>query len=152
MVRAVRPGGRIILEDDPHDIHRMWPEPAGFSRIWSAYLRTYDRLGCDPYIGHRLVSLLVQAGAIPRRTHWLFFGACAGQPDLLAAYTDNLIRILEGARHLILSLGELDSIAFDDCLKALRDWTHRPDAAYWYAFSWAEGYRKDEGGRMKDEG
>src|SRR4051812_44290168 len=27
MVRAVRPGGRIILEDDPHDTLRLWPDP-----------------------------------------------------------------------------------------------------------------------------
>ncbi len=81
MVRAVRPGGRIILEDDAHDIHRLWPEPSGFGRLWSAYLRTYERVGNDACVGHRLVSLLLQAEAIPRRNTWLFFGACAGSPN-----------------------------------------------------------------------
>src|SRR5262249_2100513 len=55
MIRAVRPGGRIILEDDAHDTHCLWPEPPGFGRLWSAYLRTYDRLGNDPFVGRRLV-------------------------------------------------------------------------------------------------
>jgi SAM-dependent methyltransferase len=143
MVRSVRPGGRIILEDDAHNTHRLWPEPPGFSRLWAAYLRTYDRVGNDPFVGHRLVSLLVQAGALPRRNTWLFFGACAGQPELLAAYVDNLVRVIDGVRELILSLGEIEPIAFDSCLESIRDWGQRPDAAYWYAVSWAEGRRPE---------
>lgn len=141
MVRAVRPGGRIILEDDAHDTHRLWPEPPGFGRLWSAYLRTYDRLGNDPFVGARLVSLLVEAGAVPRRNTWLFFGACAGQAELLAAYVDNLVRIMQGVRDPILRLGEFEPASFDQALQAIRDWGRRPDAAYWYAVSWAEGQR-----------
>jgi ubiquinone/menaquinone biosynthesis C-methylase UbiE len=145
MVRAVRPGGRIILEDDAHETHRLWPEPPGFDRLWSAYLRTYDRLGNDPFVGPRLVSLLVQAGARPRRNTFLFFGACAGQPELLAAYVDNLIRIMQGAREPILSLGEFEATSFDQALAAVREWGTRPDAAYWHAISWAEGERPAAG-------
>src|SRR5947199_5955111 len=52
MLRAVRPGGRIILEDDPHDTLRLWPDPPGFSRLWTTYMRTYDRLGHDPFTDH----------------------------------------------------------------------------------------------------
>jgi SAM-dependent methyltransferase len=141
MVRAVGPGGRIILEDDAHDTHRLWPEPPGFGRLWAAYLRTYDRLGNDPFVGARLVSLLVEAGALPQRNTWLFFGACAGQPELLAAYVDNLVRIMQGVREPILQLGEFEPVSFDQALAAIRDWGRRPDAAYWYAISWAEGRR-----------
>jgi SAM-dependent methyltransferase len=141
MVQAVRPGGRIVLEDDPHDTLRLWPDPPGFSKLWAAYQRTYDRVGNDPLVGHRLVALLVEAGAKPTRNAWPFFGACAGQPELLAGYVENLARILEGVRDPILSLGEFDSEYFDGCLAALRNWANRPDAAFWYAVSWAEGRR-----------
>lgn len=141
MVGAARPGGRIILSDDTHDTHRLWPEPPGLGRLWEAYLRTYDRVGNDPLVGHRLVSLLVQAGAMPVRNTWLFFGACAGQAELLAAYVENLVRILEGVREPILALGEFDPVSFNDCLDAIRNWGQRPDAAYWYAIAWAEGIR-----------
>jgi SAM-dependent methyltransferase len=141
MVRAVRPGGRVILQDDGHDTLRLWPEPAGFGRLWQAYQRTYDRVGNDPVVGHRLVSLLAQAGAAPRRNTWLFFGACAGQPDLFGAYVDNLVRILQGVREPILGLGEFEPASLDECLGAIRRWGGRPDAALWYAVSWAEGRR-----------
>jgi len=141
MVRAVRPGGRIVLEDDPHDTLRLWPDPPGFQHLWQAYMRTYDRLGTDPLTGHRLVAILVQAGAQPTRNAWPFFGACAGQRELLLGHVDNLVRILEGVREPILALGEFEPATFDACMRAIRDWAHRPDAAFWYAVSWAEGRR-----------
>src|SRR5207248_381216 len=72
MVRAVRPGGRIILEDDDHDVLRLWPEPLGVRLLWEAYMRTYDRLGNDPYAGRRLVEWLHRAGAAPVRNTWIF--------------------------------------------------------------------------------
>lgn len=140
MVRAVRPGGRVVLQDDAHDTFRLWPEPPGFGRVWASYLRTYDRVGNDPLIGHRLVALLHQAGAAPVRNTWLFFGSCAGHPDL-GAYVENLIRILAGVREPILAVGEVDAVGFRAALEALRAWGERPDAAMWYAVSWAEGRR-----------
>src|SRR5262245_31819823 len=39
MVRAVRPGGRVVLADDDHDVLRLWPEPPGLREAWQAYLR-----------------------------------------------------------------------------------------------------------------
>jgi ubiquinone/menaquinone biosynthesis C-methylase UbiE len=143
MLRAVKPGGRIIVEDDSHDVMRLWPEPPGFERLWKCYIRTYDRVGNDPFIGHRLVALLQQAGTIPVRNTWLFFGACAGQPEVLRAYVENLARIFEGVREQILALGEVDAAFLDEGLDELRRWSSRPDAAFWYAISWAEGCRPD---------
>ena len=80
MVQAVRPGGRIVLEDDDHDLLRLYPEPPGFAQLWQAYQRSYVHLGNDPTIGRRLVSLLVEAGAAPVRNTFIFFGSCAGEP------------------------------------------------------------------------
>jgi SAM-dependent methyltransferase len=140
MVRAVRPGGRIVLEDDNHDVMRLWPEPPGFGPLWRAYTRAYDRLGNDPYVGHRLVALLHEAGAAPRRNTWIFFGSCAGQPTF-DAYVENTAGLLEGAREAILAGGLFDAACFDAGLAALRDWKRRPDAAMWFALSWAEGAR-----------
>jgi len=141
LVRAVRPGARVVLEDDSHEIFRLWPEPPGFGLLWRCYLRTYDRVGNDPLVGHRLVCLLHQAGAAPQRNTWLFFGACAGQPGLLEACVDNLVGLLQGVRRQILDLGEVEPAFFDGCLAAIRSWGKRPDAALWYGSSWAEGRR-----------
>jgi SAM-dependent methyltransferase len=140
MVRAVRPGGRIVLADDDHDVLRLWPEPPGLDQVWNAYVRTYDRLGNDPYVGRRLVSLLHSAGARPARTAQVYFGSCSGHPSF-PAYVENLARVLEGARAAILETHAVEIGALEDAMAALRDWGRRPDAAIWFSMPLAEGIR-----------
>ena len=82
MVRSVRPGGRVFVSDDDHDNFRPWPEPRGFHALWQAYVRSYERLGNDPYVGRRLVSLLRNAGLTSIRNSCVFFGGCAGTKPL----------------------------------------------------------------------
>jgi len=140
MTRAVRPGGRIVLEDDDHSMLRLWPAPEGFSAAWSAYMASYEKIGCDPIVGRRLVALLAEAGAHPRRNRLLFFGGCAGSADF-PLYVENLAIILEQARGRIVEGGLLDAARFDGAMNAYREWAARPDAAIWYVRNWAEGLR-----------
>jgi SAM-dependent methyltransferase len=140
MVRAVRPGGRVILADDDHDVLRLWPEPPGLMTVWHAYIRTYDRLGNDPFVGRRLVSLLHSAGAKPTRSTLIYFGSCSGT-STFPAFVENLARILDGARDAILETGQVDLDGFDGALAALRAWGERPDAVFWFSMPFAEGVR-----------
>ncbi|HKB08318.1 MAG TPA: methyltransferase domain-containing protein [Candidatus Polarisedimenticolia bacterium] len=141
MTRAVRPGGRIVLEDDDHDVIRLWPEPAGFTPLWRAYMRSFDRLGNDPAVGRRLVQLLYQAGAAPARNTWVFFGSCSGSPDF-KAYVENAVTILRGARGTVVGGGLLPGPEFDQAVAAFDAWKKRRDAAFWFAMAWAEGRRR----------
>ncbi len=142
MVNAVRPGGRIVLEDDDHEVLRLWPEPAGFRELWCAYQRMYDRLGNDPIVGRRLVELLHRAGAKPARSKWLWFGACAGD-GRLGPLTDNMIGLLRGAQRLIVDHGLMPASSVERALAELESWGKRPDAALWFAIAWAEGVRPE---------
>ncbi|HVS18879.1 MAG TPA: methyltransferase domain-containing protein [Planctomycetota bacterium] len=138
MLRAARPGGRIVLADDDHDVLRLHPAAPRVERLWRAYLETYTRAGNDPFVGRRLVELLARAGARPRRNDWLFFGSCVGARDF-DSVLDNLAGILRGARAAIaagLSEGEQDA-----GLDELERWRARDDAAVWFALCWAEGER-----------
>jgi SAM-dependent methyltransferase len=141
MVRAVRVGGRIVLEDDDHDVLRLWPEPPGVHAVWRAYIRSYERNGNDPYVGRRLAALLHEAGAAPVRNAWLFFGGCSGD-DRLELFVNNMAGLLEGARDEILAAGPMSRAEFDAALQALRQWGARPDAGFWFARCWAEGVRR----------
>ncbi|MGH8865429.1 MAG: methyltransferase domain-containing protein [Blastocatellia bacterium] len=143
MVRAVRPGGRIVLEDDDHDLLRLWPEPPGFAALWQAYQRGFEHLGNDPVIGRRLVSLLVEAGADPVRNTFVFFGSCAGEPHF-GHYVENLIGVVNGARATVVDAGLLDGASFDAAIAALHEWSRGAAATLWYAVSWAEGRRTME--------
>jgi ubiquinone/menaquinone biosynthesis C-methylase UbiE len=140
MVRAVRPGGRIVLQDDNHDTMRLYPKADGFERLWKAYMQTYQRLGNDPHVGHRLVSLLCAAGATPRRATWIFYGGCRGNRRF-GAHVETLIGVLESARATIVEAGLLRDDQCAQGIEALRAWGRRPDAAMWFSFSWAEGLR-----------
>lgn len=140
MFAAIRPGGRIVLEDDDHDLLRLWPEPPGVMTLWRAYIRSYERLGNDPFTGRRLVEFLHRAGATPRRTTQIFFGSCAGNPTF-DALVDNLAGFLSGALPTIVSLGLIDDAYADAALRSLGEWRSRPDAAFWYTMSWAEGVK-----------
>ena len=142
MVRAVRPGGRILLMDDDHDVLRLHPEPPGFDSLWRAYCRSYDRLGCDPYVGRRLVALLHAAGARPTRASALFYGGSAGNREFDFA-VENILEIMRGARESILGGSLLGGEELDAAVAALREWRRRPDAACWYRLCWAEGRRPE---------
>ena len=141
MVRAVRPGGRIVLQDDDHDVFRCWPEPPGFTALWRAFQRSYDRLGCDPFIGRRLVSLLHEAGAAPVRSTWIYFGSCAGEAKW-PGFVENIHSQLAGAREAMSAGGLLGAGEIDAALAAFLTWARRPDAAIWYAICLAEGVRR----------
>ena len=140
MARAVRPGGRIVLEDDDHDVLRLWPEPPGVPELWRAYFLTYERRGKNPFVGRHLVSLLHEAGAVPRGNRCLNFGSCAGSPNFDAMIT-NFIAIIEGAREEMASFGLATERQIEEGLAAFREWQQRPDAAMWYTTAWAEGVR-----------
>lgn len=140
MVRAVRPGGRVVLEDDDHDTLRLHPEPAGFAALWRAYIRTFERLGNDPYVGRRLVTLLREGGARPVRITSLFYGGCAGRPPF-DGIVENIVRLLEGARGALREAELLDARSLDRAVASLRAWGRRRDAALWYSIPWAEGVR-----------
>ncbi len=140
MVRAARPGGRIVLEDDDHDLLRLWPDPGPFGRVWEAYQETYRRSGCDPLLGRRLPQLLHEAGAAPSRMTWIFFGACAGEAMFPVAIA-NLLGIMTGARDAILATRTIDVPEFDSGIEAVRRFASSPGASFGYAIAWAEGRR-----------
>ncbi len=142
MARAVRPGGRVVLLDDDHDTLRAFPEPHRTMALWRSYFRSYERLGCDPFVGRRLASLLHGAGIPPRRIALVPYGACAGQPEF-AALVENLARVMEGARDLVLEHRLAAESDFAAMRAELADWVRRPDATLWYSICYAEGLRPE---------
>lgn len=140
MVRAVRPGGRIVLEDDDHDLLRLYPAVPDYERLWWAYVATYEQHGFDPWVGRHLVALLHGAGAEPVANRTLFFGSCSGNPGF-ETMVANFVNIIDGARDDVERQPGIDAGVVDGGLDALRAWSRRADAALWYSTCWAEGRR-----------
>jgi len=140
LVKAVRPGGRVVLEDDDHVGLLLYPEPPGFSTLWTAYMRSYDRLGNDPYIGRRLVSLMYDCGLRKIRNDVVFFGDCAGSTTF-QSYVTNLIGVIETARNIMTEGNLISKLVLDESMKHLREWAQLPTAALWYQIYWAVGFK-----------
>jgi ubiquinone/menaquinone biosynthesis C-methylase UbiE len=140
MVRAVRPGGRVVLEDDDHELLRLFPALPDLDRVWNAYATSYAVVGHDPWVGRKLPSLLARAGATPTRCDWPFFGACHGSENF-ETIVANCRSILTGARETIRAAGVLSAADFELGIRAFDDWCRTPGAAYWYCTFWAEGVR-----------
>lgn len=141
MAKAIKKGGCVILADDDHATYRLSPEPPGFSLIWTAYIRSYERIGNDPFIGRRLTSLLYENDLAPSRLTSVFFGASAGE-STFPIISDNLIGILEGAKQLMLREQLITPTHFQASIASIREWQLLPDAALSYSIDWAEGIKK----------
>jgi SAM-dependent methyltransferase len=140
MLRAVRPGGRIVVQDEDHDILRLWPEPEGVMEIWRAYIRGYEIRGLDPFVGRRLPAILLEAGARPVRSAWIDFGGCAGTARF-GALVENMARVLESAEEAVVGAGLAEGPEFHAAISSLRAWGGCRDAALWYALACVEGIR-----------
>jgi len=141
LVKAIKPGGRIVLEDDDHASFILFPEPPGFSIVWNAYMRSYDCLGNDPYIGRRLVALLHEVGLKSIRNDLIFFGDCAGS-ETFDSYVSNLIGVIKTAYPTMIENNLITSEVFKESISQLEKWSEIPYAALWYQICWAEGRKE----------
>jgi ubiquinone/menaquinone biosynthesis C-methylase UbiE len=62
MVRALRPGGRLAVEDVFFDGHVCYPPNAAFERYVELYQAVVRAKGADPAIGPRLLGMALGAG------------------------------------------------------------------------------------------
>lgn len=138
MAKAIRSNGKVVLSDDDHAGLVLYPEPLGFSALWQAYIRSYDRLGNDPLVGRRMVSLLYHAGLRKIRNNVIFFGDSAGSPTF-KDYVWNLMGILNGVKDLLIKEALMPEQQFMDTMTNLQTWSERPDAALWYTIYWTSG-------------
>jgi SAM-dependent methyltransferase len=140
MYSALRAGGWAVLADDDHPGLVLFPEPPGFQVLWQAYMQSYERLGNDPHIGRKLVTLLHQAGFRRIRNDVVFFGD-SGETETFNALAENLIGIITGARDTMIREHLIKPSDFDTAIGHLKHWSGLPDAAIWYTINWAIGFR-----------
>jgi len=144
MVAAARPGGRVVLVDDDHELLRLWPSCTLFEWAWRTYWESYRDRGHDPLVGRRLAGLLLESGARPTRVTGLFYGAVAGS-QLFEGVVDNLAGVVAGAADGLVAAGRSTPGQLDSALAELDRWRRRPAATLWYTLPLAEGVRPAAG-------
>jgi len=140
MVAAVRPGGRVVLVDDDHELLTLWPECPMAARAWRIYWESYRDRGLDPLVGRRMAGLLRDAGARPTRVTTVFYGASHGMP-LFDPVIDNLIGVMDGAADGLDRSGRLPRAEVDRAISALNEWRRSGAATLWYSLPLAEGVK-----------
>jgi ubiquinone/menaquinone biosynthesis C-methylase UbiE len=140
MAKAVRPGGRVIIEDDDHGLIRLWPEPAGYEPLRKSYLHWCESQGFNPFIGRRLVDLLHDAGVAPKRSASLSVSSCAGSPSF-RPLLQIVVESFHSAGKSMMQSGAIERDTFAAGMQGLRSWDEHPAAALWYTTCWAEGRR-----------
>jgi SAM-dependent methyltransferase len=62
LLRVLKPGGRIVIEDADRDCMFFEPTPASFAAFWAKVQEGQRRLGGDPNVGRKLGYLLKMNG------------------------------------------------------------------------------------------
>lgn len=140
MIKALRPGGRIFLADDDHQSITLFPEPAGFQKLWGAYMDSYVEVGNDPFIGRKLAKLLVDQGMKDIRNDVVFFGDCAGT-ETFPLFADNLIGIIATSYPIMIEANLITDAEYESGIQNIRSWALLPDASLWYCIYVAEGVK-----------
>jgi SAM-dependent methyltransferase len=140
LARALRPGGRLVLADNDHDVLRMWPAMPAVDELWRALIRSFVDEGFDPFVGRKLPAMMQAADLEPMHVDSLFFGGCSGSPtwDLVM---DNLVGKLLGARPEILESSAIPAHLFDEVMESLTAWAGRQGSTLWFQICWAEAIK-----------
>ena len=118
MLRALRPGGTLVLEDIiiPNGI--TWPELPAWRKVIEAATTAFHSVGADPYYGIKLPSALGRRGAVAPR-----FEVRAP----VATATDDFYRLcLDQLRPVLLRLGAVDQAE----LRAVYDALQSPERVF----------------------
>lgn len=140
MVESVRPGGRIVLVDDDHELLRFEPEVPQLADLWRRFWVDFESHGLDPLIGRRLPRLLVDAGARVTRSTTFFFGATQGAPTF-DTIVDNFLEVMGASREDMVARGVVTGAAWDAAETAAAAWRTVPGASIWYSIPLVEGVR-----------
>ena len=121
MVRALEPGGRLVVEDIDYRGSFSHPESEAFERYEEIYELTAQANGGDPFIGARLPELVSGAGCVRVEPTISQPAGLEGDVTVLPALTLENIKATAG-RHRIAEAGEVDRIV-DRLYEIARDAT-----------------------------
>ncbi len=110
MVRALRPGGRLVLEDVFFPGHICYPPNAAFNRYVELYQAVAsEKEGGDAAIGVRLLGMALEAGLVEVRVGLVVPTFRDGEGKLVAQVTMEHIREAVVGAELV-SGGEVDNL------------------------------------------
>ena len=62
MRRALKPGGRICVQENDIAVFQLWPDCPTWKKLWAKFGELQTMLGGDGYIGRKLYQYFIEAG------------------------------------------------------------------------------------------
>jgi ubiquinone/menaquinone biosynthesis C-methylase UbiE len=121
MIKAIRPGGTIVVEDVDFPGHVCYPHCPAFERYVELYQAVVRLNGGDPTIGPRLYGLLKEVGASQLSVDISQPTFCEGEGKLVAQIT------MEHIRETVVSAGLASHTEIDNIVSELDAFARSPD-------------------------
>jgi len=128
MRRVTGPGGRVAACENDVSLFRVDPPCPAFEQVFAAFQQLQATLGGDSLVGRRLYRLFREAGfsqielSVQPEVHW------HGSPGF-AAWMQNIITIVEGAREGLVKVGLSDDSEISAAIAELAAAAARDDAS-----------------------
>lgn len=133
MRRVVRPGGRVLVQENNIEINRFDPPCPAFDKVWGRFAELQSMLGGDALIGLRLFRLFKGAGlrhvelSVQPEVHW---STSAG----FVPWVTNLIGNVRSGEAALVERGLASSADVRGAIAELQSLMTRDDASaifYW---------------------
>jgi ubiquinone/menaquinone biosynthesis C-methylase UbiE len=121
MIKAIRPGGTIVVEDVDFPGHVCYPHCPAFERYVELYQAVVRLNGGDPTIGPRLYGLLKEVGASQLSVDISQPTFCEGEGKLVAQIT------MEHIRETVVSAGLASHTEIENIVSELDAFARSPD-------------------------
>jgi SAM-dependent methyltransferase len=109
MVRALRPGGRLFVEDIDFAASLCSPTSADFQRSVEVFLETARRMGVDANFGRRVPETVLAAGLVDVQTNIVQPGGLEGEAKVLHPLSFENIKAMV-VHHDVATADEVDRI------------------------------------------
>jgi SAM-dependent methyltransferase len=119
MMRVLRPGGRLVVEDIDYRGSFCEPPSPEFERYQEIYEESARRNGGDPWIALRLPAMLVAAGLARVQPYVVQHAGLEGESKVMPALTLENIRAT-ALRHGVADADEIDHLV-DELYRLARD-------------------------------
>jgi SAM-dependent methyltransferase len=140
MRRVLKPGGRLLVQENDIFMCRFDPDCPTFYMVWERFVELQARLGGDGLIGRRLFGLLKRAGfkdielSLQPEIHW------AGKPTF-EGWVINIIGNIEGAKQALVESGLATGDEVDAAASELRSLMERDDSSALFHWNRATGVK-----------
>ncbi|HVO31018.1 MAG TPA: methyltransferase domain-containing protein [bacterium] len=145
--RVLASGGTVWAGEVENSTFLVHPRSEALERTWAAFCAQQLALAGDPFIGRKMVGLLLDAG-FERVDAWpVTFHVHGGRPDEMRAVVHEFVEILKSGRDAVTGAKRVDAATYDRAIADLAALPATRGATFTYTFIRAHAMKERRGTR-----